>query len=78
MSYLHLPSLHGNQPVFWGFPGKSNVDKWILHKTHAVIVFSDILAGTFTLAAIDQILQVKYLSQSLDFKIPVINLLSLT
>ena len=51
-----------------GFPGKSHVDKWILYKTHVVIVFSDILAGTFTLAAIDQILQVKYLSQSLDFQ----------
>ena len=85
MSYLvFLPLRYASSKFTWesigvlGFPGKSHVNKWILYKTHVVIVFSDILAGTFTLAAIDQILQVKYLSQSLDFKIPVINLLSLT
>ena len=65
MSYLvFLPLRYASSKFTWesigvlGFPGK----------THVVIVFSDILAGTFTLAAIDQILQVKYLSQSLDFQ----------
>lgn len=67
LKVMHLSSLHGNNPVFLGLLAEV---LWILHKTHAridemnrnIVVTFSISADVFTLAAIDQILQIEYLT----------------